>query len=101
MEDMNDETKFFFIESKKHVEKKVVSRINTNLTDKVNAHLNLDFDREDNWVERAFDDCTQYFLRFSYICVNVVELFQKKLENAYSSTLTDSFKNQKKLEKWE
>ena len=44
-----------------HIENEVVSRINNNFTDKTYTHLNPEFDRVDDLIRKAIDDCEKYF----------------------------------------
>ena len=58
--------------SRTYIKKEVISRMNKNLTDKIYAYFNLDFDPEDILLKGDIDDWTQYFQRFKCICVFVV-----------------------------
>ena len=71
--DINNNTKSSHIKSAAHVENEVNSRINNNLTDKTYTYINPDFEKVDNLVERAIDDCTKYFHRFIYKCEPVLK----------------------------
>ena len=55
---------FFHIIFMTHIENRVTSRINFNLTDKRKTYLNPDFDQVYGLVKRGVDDCTQRFDRF-------------------------------------
>ena len=59
--DINIITISSHIKSAAHKENEVISRINNNLTDKTYTYINPDFERIDNLVQRAVDDCTKYF----------------------------------------
>ena len=74
--DININTKSSHIKSAAHIESEVISRINNNLTDKTYTYINPDFEKVDNLVERAIDDCTKYFHRFKYNCEFVVKIMQ-------------------------
>ena len=44
-----------------HIEKELLSRINNILTDKTYTYINPDFEKVDNLIKRAFDECIQHF----------------------------------------
>ena len=71
--DLNINTKSSHIKSAAHIENEVISRININLIDKTYTYINPDFEKVDNLVERAIDNCTKYFHRFKYKCEFVVK----------------------------
>ena len=77
--DININTKSSHIKSATHIEKEVISRINNNLTDKTYTYINPDFEKVDNLVEGAIDDCTKYFQRFIYKCEFVVKLIMQHM----------------------
>ena len=56
--DININTKFSLIKSAAHIENEVISRINNNLTDETYKYINPDFEKVDNLVKRAIDECT-------------------------------------------
>ena len=62
--DININTKSSLIKSAAHKENEVICRINNNLTDKTYTYINPDFEKVNKLVERAIDDCTNYFHRF-------------------------------------
>ena len=92
--DININTKSSHIKSATHIENEVISRINNNLTDKTYTYINPDFEKVDNLVRRAFDDCTQHFHRFKYICEFVIKFIHATNGNTNYFTLTNNFKNQ-------
>ena len=57
---ININTKFSLIKSAAHIENEVIFRINinNNLTDETYKYINPDFEKEDNLVKRAIDECT-------------------------------------------
>ena len=71
--DININTKSSHIKPAAHIEKEVVSRKNNNLTDKTYTYINPDFEKVDNLIKRAIDECTQHFHRFKYKCEFVVK----------------------------
>ena len=75
--DINNNTKSSHIKSAAHIENEVFSRIKNNLTDKTYTFINLDFENVDTLVERAFDDCTNYFHTIKYECDFVVNLIMQ------------------------
>ena len=91
---LNIKPKSSHIKSASHIENEFVSRINTNLTDKTNTYLIPDFDKADNLVKGAIDDCTQHFHRFKYKCEFVVEYNHATHVNTNYFILTNKFKNQ-------
>ena len=64
--DININTKSSHIKSATHIENEVTSRKNNNLTDETYTFINPDFEKVDNLVKTAIDDCTKYFHRFKY-----------------------------------
>ena len=76
-----------------HIEKEVISRINNNLTDKTYTYINPDFEKIDNLIKRAIDECTQHFHRFKYDCEFVLKFNHATHGNANYFTLTNKFKN--------
>ena len=91
--DINNNTKSSHIKSVSHIEIEVISRINNNLTDKTYTYINPDFEKVDNLVERAIDDCTKYFHRFKYKCEFVVKFNQSTHGTTNYFTITNNFKN--------
>ena len=91
--DINIKTKSFHIKSAAHIENEVMSRINDNLTDKTYTYINPDFEKIDNLVKRAIDECTQDLHRFKYKCELNVELNHATHGNTNYFTLTNKFKN--------
>ena len=87
-------TKSSHIKSAAHLETEVISRINNNLTDKTYAYFNPDFEKTDNLIIRAFDECTHYFHRFKYKCEFVEKINHATHGNTNYFTLTNKFKNQ-------
>ena len=57
--DINFNTTSSHIKPATHIENEVSSRMNKNLTDKTYTYINPDFEKKDNLVKRAIDDCTQ------------------------------------------
>ena len=92
--DININTKSSHIKSATHIENEVISRINNNLTDRTYTYINPDFERVDNLVKSAIDDCTQCFHRFKYKCVFVVKFNHATHNTTNYFTLTNKFKNQ-------
>ena len=92
--DININTKSSHIKSAAHIENEVISRINNNLTDKTYTYINPDFEKVDNLVERAIDDCTKYFHRFKYKCEFVVKYNHAAHGTTNYFTITNRFKNQ-------
>ena len=92
--DININTKSSHIKSAAHIENEVISRINNNLTDRKYTYVNPDFEKVDDLVKRAIDDCTQYFHRFKYKCEFVVKLTHARHGNTNHFTLSNKFKNQ-------
>ena len=92
--DININTKSSHIKSAAHIENEVISRINNNLTDRTYRYINPDYERVDNLVKRAIDDCTKYFHRFKYKCVFVVKFFHTTHGTTNYFTITNNFKNQ-------
>ena len=74
--DINSNTKSSHIKFAAHIENEVISRINNNLTDKTYTYINPDFEKLDNSIKRAIDECTQNFHKFKYKCEFVVKLNQ-------------------------
>ena len=91
---INLNTKSSHVKSAAHIENEVISRINNNLTDKTYTYINPDFEKEDNLVKRAIDDCTKYFRRFQYKCEYVVKFNHATHGTTNYFTLTNKFKNQ-------
>ena len=87
-------TKSSRMKSAAHIENVVSSRINNNLTDKTYTYINPDFEKVDNLVERAIDDCTKYFHRFKYKCEFVVNINHATHGTTNYFTITNKFKNQ-------
>ena len=73
---------------------KLISRVNINLTDKIYTYIISDFEKVDNLIKRAIDECTQHFRRCNYKCEFVVKFNHATHGNTNYSTLTISFKNQ-------
>ena len=92
--EININTKSSHIKSATHIENEVVSRININLTDKTYRYINPDFEKLDDLVKSAIDDCTQLFHRFKYKCEFVVKLNHAIHGNTNYFTLPKKFKNQ-------
>ena len=92
--DININTKSSHIKSAAHIKNEVISRINNNLTDKTYTYINPDFEKVDNLVERAIDDCKKYFRRFKYKCVFVVKFNHTTHGTTNYFTITNNFKNQ-------
>ena len=92
--DININTKSSHIKSAANIENEVISRINNNLTDKTYTYINPDFEKVDNLVKRAIDDCTKYFQRFKNKCEFVVKFNHATYDNTNYFTLTNKFKNQ-------
>ena len=90
----NINTKASHIKSATHTENEVISRINNNLTDKTNTYINPDYERVENLVKSAIDDCTKYFHRFKYKCVFVVNFNLATHGTTNYFTITNKFKNQ-------
>ena len=61
--DINTNIESSHIKSAAHIEIEVDSRINNNLTDKTYTYINPDFEKVDNFIKRAIDECTQHFHR--------------------------------------
>ena len=57
-------------------------------------YINPDFEKVDNLVKRAIDDCTNYFHRFKYKCEVVVKFNRATHGKTNYFTLTNKFKNQ-------
>ena len=92
--DININTKSSHIKSATHIENEVISRINNNLTDRTYTYINPDFEKVDNLVQRAIDDCTKYFHRFKNKCVFVVNFNHASHGNTNYFTITNMCKNQ-------
>ena len=92
--DININTKSSHIKSATHIEIEVFSRINNNLTDRTYTYINPDFEKVDDLVKRAIDDCTKYFYRFKYKCVFVVKFNHATHDTTNYFKLTNRFKNQ-------
>ena len=60
----NINTNFSHIKSATHTESEVISKTNINLTDKTCTYINPDFEKANNLIKKAIDECTQYFHRF-------------------------------------
>ena len=91
---ININTKSSHIKSALHIENEITSRINNNLTDRTYTYNNPDFEKVDNLVQRAINDCTKYFHRFKYKCVFVVKFNRASHGNTNYFTITNNFKNQ-------
>ena len=95
--DINNNTKCSHIKSAAHIGNEFISRINNNVTGKTYTYINPDFEKIENLVKRAFDECTQHFHRFKNKCEFVVELNHATHGNTNYFTLTNKFKiNMKK-----
>ena len=92
--DTNIIIKTSLIKSASQIENDVTSRINNNLTDKTYTYINPDFEKVDNLVERAIDDCTKCFHRFKYKCEFVVKFNHATHGTTNYFTITNNFKNQ-------
>ena len=92
--DININTKSSHIKSAEHIENEVISRINNNLTDRTYRYINPDFEKVDDLVKRAIDDCTKYFHRFKYKCEFVVKFNHATHDTTNHFTITNMFKNQ-------
>ena len=92
--DININTKSSHIKFAAHIENEVNSRKNSNLTDKTNTYINPDFEKVDNLVEKAFDDCTKYFHRFKYKCIFVVKFNHASHGTTNYFTITNMCKTQ-------
>ena len=92
--DININTKSSHIKSATHIENEVISRINNNLTDRTYRYINPDYERVDNLVKSAIDDCTKYFHRFKYKCEFVVKFNHATHDTTNYFTITNKFKNQ-------
>ena len=57
--DINIKTKSSNIKSATHIENEVISRIINNLTDRTYTYINPDFEKVDDLVKKAIDDCTK------------------------------------------
>ena len=91
---ININTKSSHIKSATHIENEIISRINNNLTDRIYTYNNPDFEKVDNLVQRAIDDCTKYFHRFKYKCIFVVKFNHASHGTTNYFTITNNFKNQ-------
>ena len=87
-------TKSSHIKSAAHIENEVISRIKINLTDKTYTYINPDFEKVDNLVKTAIDDCTKYFHRFKHKCVFIVKFYHATHGTTNYFTITNKFKNQ-------
>ena len=92
--DINVNTKSSHIKSAAHIENEVITRINSNLTDRIYTYINPDFEKVDDLVRRAIEDCTKYFHRFKYKCVFVVKFNHATHDTTNHFTITNMFKNQ-------
>ena len=92
--DININTKSSHIKSATHIENEVISRKNNNLTDRTYRYINPDYERVDNLVKSAIDDCTKYFHRFKYKCEFVVKFNHATHGTTNYFTITNNFKNQ-------
>ena len=92
--DININTKSSLIKSVAHIENDIISRINNNLTDKTYTYTNPNFEKVDNLIKRAIDDCRKYFHRFKYKCVFVVKFIHASHGTTNYFTITNMFKNQ-------
>ena len=91
--DININTKPSHIKSAAHIENEVVSRINNNLTDKTYTYINPDFEKVDNLIKRAIDECTQHFHRFKYKYEFVVKFNHATHGTTNYFTIINRFKN--------
>ena len=69
--DININTKSSHIKSAAHIENEGISRINSNLTNKTYKYINPNFEKVDNLVKRAIDECTQHFNTSIDLNINV------------------------------
>ena len=92
--DINIQTKSSHIKSALHIKNEIISRINNNLTDRTYTYNIPDFEKVDNLVQRAIDDCTKYFHRFEYKCIFVVKFNHASHGTTNYFTITNNFKNQ-------
>ena len=92
--DININTKSSHIKSAAYIENEVISRINKNITDETYTYINPDFQKIDNLVKSAIDECTKHFHRFKYKYEFVVKLTHATHGNTNYFTLTNKFKNQ-------
>ena len=92
--DININTKSSHIKSAAHKENEVISRINSNFTDKTYTYINPDFEKVDNLIKRVIDDCTKYFHRFKYKCEFVVKFNHATHGTTNYFTLINKFENQ-------
>ena len=92
--DIKINTKSSRIKTAAHIENEVYSRININLTDKTYSYINPDFEKVDNLVKRAIDDCTKYLHRFKYKCEFVVKVNHATHGTTNYFTIMNKFKNQ-------
>ena len=81
------------------MEKEVLSRMNNNLSDKTYIYLNPESNEVNRLVKRAIDVCKQYFYRFDYKFVLVVNFFHQTVGTA-SFNLSNEVKKQHKGTKW-
>ena len=92
--DININNKSSHITSAALIENEVISRIINNLTDKTYTYINPDFEKVDNLIKRAIDECTQHFHRFKYTCEVVVKFNHATHGNTNYFSLTNKFKIQ-------
>ena len=92
--DIKINTKSSHIKSVTHIQNEVISRIINNLTDRTYSYINPDYERVDNLVKNAIDDCTKYFHRFKYKCEFVVKFNHATHVTTNYFTITNKFKNQ-------
>ena len=87
-------TIFSQIKCTTHIEKEVIARIINNLTDESYTYINPDFEKVDNLIKKAIDECTQHFHRFEYKCEFVVKINHATHGNTNYFTLTNKINNQ-------
>ena len=92
--DININTKSSHIKSALYIENEIISSINNNLTDRTYTYNNPDFEKVDNLVQRAIDDCTKYFHRLKYKCIFVVKFNHASHGTTNYFTITNNFKSQ-------
>ena len=92
--DIKINTKSSHIKSAAQIQNEVISRINNNLTDKAYTYTNPEFEKVDNLVERAIDECTKYFRRIKYKCEFVVKFNHATHGTTNYFTITNKFQNQ-------
>ena len=92
--DINFNFKSSLVKFSTHIEKEVISRINSNLTDKTYTYLNPKLDQVDGLTERAVDGYKQFFLSFKEKFVFVVKFIHQTHGSTFYFTLTNKLKNQ-------